>query len=71
MPGASEQGRCGRTLALAQTIPFGVGADFVLLLLKTDARSPVVLHVFVGSRAAEVPWAQQVRQCLISLPEQI
>lgn len=37
----------------------------LLLLLRTDARFPGALHVFIGSRAAEVPWAQQVRQCLI------
>lgn len=62
MPGASEGGRCGRTLVLAQTRP---RVALLLLLLRTGARSPGPLHVFVGSRAAEVPWAQQVWQCLI------
>lgn len=41
------------------------GLVLLLLLLRTAARSSGALHVFVGSRAAEVPWARQVRQCVI------
>lgn len=40
MPGASGQGRCGRTLVLAQTRPFGVGADFAVIAPKNRCKVP-------------------------------